>query len=251
MSRKPEQWLIIPDSHIPYHDRRAFDLMLAVAQDQKIRNVCILGDFADFYSISSHGRDADMEGRLSREVEEVRLVLDELESICPGDRIYIQGNHEWRLERYINSEAPELFGLIDTRSLLELGDAWKYVPYTPSQLVQIGKSKMWARHEPLTGGTLPAHGSVVKAGCSIIYGHDHKSQEAQVVMANGDTHLGASVGWLGNKNHKAFNYVKGHHQWSLGFGVLTTNVDSRGTFFLNRAIIINYMCIVNGVVYEG
>lgn len=225
--------------------------MLAVAQDQQIKNVCILGDFADFYSISSHGRDADMEGRLSNEVAAARSRLDELEEICSGSRIYIQGNHEWRLERYINSEAPELFGLIDTHSLLELGDKWKYVPYGPNQLVQIGKSKMWARHEPLTGGVLPAYGSVVKAGCSLIYGHDHKSQEAQVVMANGDTHLGASVGWLGNKKHKAFDYVKGHHQWSLGFGILTTDIDNQGTFFLNRAIIINYMCIVNGVVYEG
>jgi hypothetical protein len=68
-------------------------------------------------------------------------------------------------------------------------------------------------------------------------------------MANGDTHLGASVGWLGNARHRAFNYVSGHHQWSLGFGLVT--VDSDGTFFLDSIRIIDYRCYALDTVWVG
>jgi hypothetical protein len=108
---------------------------------------------------------------------------------------------------------------------------------------------LYARHEPLAGGVLPAHGTVLKAGCSVIYGHDHKSQQAQVVMANGDTHLGVSVGWLGDQRKAAFRYVKGLFNWCLGFGIVTYDPKS-GIFFVDAVRIIRqgkaYHCFANG-----
>ena len=248
MKKQLEQWLIIPDVHAPYEDKRAFNMMLGIAQQEKIKNVCILGDFADFYAVSSHGRAANQESMLKKEITEVNKRLREIESICDGKKIFLSGNHENRLERFINNKAPELFGLVDIPELLQL-NKWEYHSYRPTQLAQIGNSKLYARHTPLAGGTLPAHGSVVKAGCSVIFGHIHRDQHSHVVMANGDAHIGISVGWLGDKDHEVFDYVAGHHQWTLGFGIAT--IEPNGNFHIEAPRIIDYKCMANGTLYEG
>ena len=247
-SKSIEQWIIVPDCHIPYHDKRAYDMMVGIAQQEKIKNVCVLGDYADFYAVNGHGKSPDKENLLIREVKEVNRRLRELESTFTGEKIFLQGNHEFRLERYIASKAPELFGVVDTKSILQL-DKWEYHSYRPTQLAQIGNSKLYARHTPLSGGVLPAHGSVVKSGCSIVFGHIHRDQHSHVVMANGDAHIGISVGWLGDKDDEVYDYVGGHHQWTLGFGVVTVEPD--GNFHIDSPRIINYKCMVNGTLYEG
>lgn len=251
------QGLVIPDCHIDSEDRRAYDLMLKAAR--RLNNgrgpafVYILGDYGDFYAVMGHRKAAAAPRLLMREVRVINDRLDELQRLFPKCQlfVYIEGNHEFRLARYIDEHAPDLFGATDVPTLLKLDrrPRWKFVPYTPDQLVQVAGSKLWARHEPLSGGTLPAHGTVIKAGCSIIYGHVHTAQASQVVMANGDTHIGISVGWLGDKRKSAFHYVRGFHQWSLGFGVVT--VEPSGNFFVESARIINYRCLVNGEIIKG
>lgn len=47
--------LIIPDMHIPYHHKRATQLMLEVAKHVKVSEIVILGDLAEFYFASGHG----------------------------------------------------------------------------------------------------------------------------------------------------------------------------------------------------
>lgn len=260
------QALVLPDTHVPAHSKRAYALAMRVAADlQDGRgpdDLVILGDFGDFYSVSSHQRASDprLERHLRNEVAEVCAELRALEAKWPNTRrMFIQGNHEDRLERYLDAKAPELFGLVDTDLLLELtAHGWQYVPYGPRQLTRLWESHLWARHEPLQGGVLPAYGTVLKAGCSVVYGHDHKSQQAQVTMANGDTHLGVSVGWLGEAERPEFDYTKGHPNWALGFGVLTYD-PGNGLFFLDSVRIIKtgrggslrYTCFHGGVWYEG
>jgi len=251
MSKKLVPCLIIPDTHIPFHHVKAYKLMLKIAAQVKVQAIVILGDYLDFYAVSSHDKYPYMERLLSRELEKGNEALDELDSIFPrAKKIFIQGNHEWRLERYINKNAPELFGLVDTKTLLKLDTRknWEYYKYEPAQFVQILDSKLYARHEPLSGGYMPSHHTVMKAGCSIVHGHTHTSQQSQVVMANGDTHIGISVGWLGDKKHSAFHYVRGHHQWPIGFGLCY--IMSNGNFCIDAIRVIDNKAIVHGKIYE-
>lgn len=254
--KKVSNALIIPDCHIPYHDKKAYDLMLnsaiATYGANNIHEVVILGDYADFYAINSHGKEASMSGaKLKKEVAAVNKELDRLDQLFPNaKKVFIQGNHEYRLERYIDRQCPELFGIVGTEELFRLKErGWHYVPYGPTQLYQILGSRLYARHEPYAGGVHVAHGTVVKAGCSVIFGHTHRIQEAQVVMANGENHRGISCGWLGDKNSKVMQYVKSHHQWCLGFSVCSVLPD--GTFFNNIIHIINHKCAIAGKVYHG
>ena len=244
--------LIIPDCHIPYEDKRAYELMLKVAQDVDPTEIVILGDYADFYAVNSHGKDADMAGlTLMDEVYEVIKRLKQLNRLFPkAKKVYIEGNHEYRLARYINSKCPDLYGAVDMKTILELNLlGYEYIPYGPNQKYPVLGSKLIARHEPLAGGKHVAQNTVEKAMHSVIFGHTHRIQEAQVVTIDGDNYRGISSGWLGDKTAPVMQYVKNHHQWAHAFSVL--NVLEDGTWFNSLVHIVNYKCYYDGYVYEN
>lgn len=242
--------LIIPDCHIPYHDERAYNLMLKVAIDIEPDEIVILGDYADFYAINSHGKDPDLQHVLMDEVYEVIEKLKELNKLFPkAKKVFIEGNHEYRLGRYIKNKAPDLYGAVSVDKILELKVmGYHFVPYCPNQKYNVLGCGLFARHEPLAGGKHVAQNSAEKAMASMIFGHTHRIQEAQTVTMDGKNIKGISSGWLGDQSHPVMQYVRGHHQWALGFSLVT---HYKGTWFNDLVHIKDYKCVVDGYVYEG
>lgn len=244
--------LIVPDTHRPYHDKKAYALMLEVASYIKPKEICILGDYADFYSVSSHAKDPRVFNMLTDEVIDVLFGLEEFDKLFPdAKKVFISGNHEFRLERYLVDKAPALFGVTSTPHLLEIHGRpnWKFVPYGPNQMHKILGSYLTARHEPLANS---AKATASKALCSLVYGHIHRIEESHLVGLDGTNHVCFSVGWLGDKRKdQIFDYVKGHHQWQLGFGI--AYVDPKTKFFYHQKIHImnNYTCVVNGKLFKA
>jgi hypothetical protein len=244
--------LIIPDCHIPYHDQRAYELMLKVAKDIKdLKEIVILGDYADFYAVNAHGKHPKFSDVLIDEVSQVRKELERLSTMFPKARkVFVCGNHEYRLERYVYNNAPDLFGIIDTPTILQLDKlGWEFVPYNSNQKHAVMDGKLYARHEPLGGGMHAAASTVDKCGCSMIFGHIHRIQQYRKVFITGEDHMAASVGWLGDKNHPVMGYLKTHAQWQLGFGIV--QVLDNGNFFLDTKHIIDYTTFHNGKLYKG
>lgn len=205
----------------------------------KIDALYLLGDFADFYYISGHGpKHPGMVGHLKEEVDSVLSGLETFDRLFPEiPKYFIQGNHEFRLERYIQNRCPELFGLIDCQTLFKLHDSpgWKWISYGPSQRVSVLNSKLWLRHEPLANS---AKATATKALCSMAYGHIHRIEESHIVGLDQTNHVVFSVGWLGDKRKdEVFGYVKGHHQWQLGFGLVYVDDDS-GLFYHSKIHIL-------------
>lgn len=244
--------LIIPDCHIPYHDQRAYELMLQVAKDTKdLKEIVILGDYADFYAVNAHGKHPKFSHVLIDEVSQVRKELERLSKMFPKTKkVFIAGNHEHRLERYIYNNAPDLFGVIDTPSILELDKlGYEFVPYGPNQKYAVMGSKLYARHEPIGGGAHAANSTVDKAGCSMVFGHIHRIQQYRKVFINENDHMAACVGWLGDKSHPVMGYLKNHAQWQLGCGL--AHVQEDGNFFLDILHFIDYTTHANGKYYRG
>lgn len=251
-AKKKGTALIIPDTHIPYHDQRAYNLMLDVAKDvEDLQEIVILGDYADWYAVNAHGKHPAFTHVLVEEINQVRKELERLTKMFPKvKKVFVAGNHEHRLERYIYNNAPELFGLIDTPTVLSLDKlGWEYIPYGSNQKYSVMGSKLYARHEPLGGGVHAASGTVDKAGCSMVFGHIHRIQQYRKVFITGEDHMAACVGWLGDKNHPVMGYLKTHAQWQLGFGLV--NVVDNGNFFLDTKHIIDYTTFHNGKLYKG
>lgn len=244
--------LLIPDSHVPYHDIKAYNLMLEVAKDVGVNEIYILGDYADFYAVSMHGKDPSVAALLIDEIADVLKLLNEIDVNFKGaKKYYIQGNHEWRLERYLNEQAAALFGITSTEHLLEINRRpnWTFVNYGPNQSIKVGGSYLYARHEPLASS---AKATASKALCSLVYGHIHRIEESHLVGLDGTNHVIFSVGWLGDKRQdKIYGYVKSHHQWQLGFGLVY--VEPKTGYFYHQKIHIldNYTCVVNGKFYKA
>jgi UDP-2,3-diacylglucosamine pyrophosphatase LpxH len=241
-----------PDTHVKYHDRRAVKLVMRILKDLKIDELVLLGDFCDVYNLSSHGVHAAIKTNFIDEINEVNVLLDQFDKTFPkAKKVYISGNHEFRLERYINTKCPELFGVTQLDHLLKIPQRsnWTWVDYGPNQSYKVLGSHLTARHEPL-GSSAKATAS--KALCSLVYGHIHRIEESHIVGLDGKNHVCFSVGWLGDKSYdKIFGYVKGHHQWQLGFGLVWVDPDTKYFYHQKVHILDNYSCVVNGKMYQG
>jgi len=251
-SSKLQLALLIPDTHRGWHDKRAYSLMIKVAKDLNPDGIYLLGDYADMYDINGHGpKDPRIAQTLQDEVNDVNSGLDELDKLFPyAKKYYIQGNHEFRLERYIQNRCPEIFGFVSCQDLFKIRERknWTWVPYGPSQKTRILGSKLWAKHEPLASS---AKATASKALCSLVYGHIHRIEQSHITGMEGEEHVCFSVGWLGQKKaDEVFGYVKSHHQWQLGFGLVWVDPKTKNFYHQIVHILDNYTCVVNGKLYS-
>ena len=239
---------IIPDVHIPFHDRKAWALMLKVIAKRKPMVCIILGDFGDFYSVSSHQKNPKHRNLLLvDEVAAVNGALDQLDSVLPKGckKYFIQGNHEERLDRYVSSRAPDLFEVCDTPSLFQLTKrGWHYTPYR--QHVKIGK--VYYTHDTGKAGA-NAHIQAERAFCdNAVVGHTHRMAFNVQGNTRRSAHVAAMFGWLGNIDAAEYMHVvNARRDWTLGFG--TGWMQPNGVTFLQPHPIVNYTCVVDGVLY--
>jgi predicted phosphodiesterase len=240
---KLEKILFIPDTHVPYHDKEAFNLMLKAGKAFKPDHVIILGDFADFYGVSSHSKDPNRALKLKEEIEATKEALDQVVSIGAKNNVFVSGNHEDRLERYLRDKAPELFNFISIPKILELKEkGFKYIPY--KQAYKIGKLNV--THDTGVAGRYAHYKALDTFQHNIIIGHTHRIGYAVEGDAQGQRHLGAMLGWLGDVNEIDYMHqVKARKEWSLGFG--TGHMDTKtGVVYVTPLPIINGTVLIEG-----
>src|SRR6476620_1427559 len=122
---------VIPDCHFPFEDKKAWSLVLKAIKETQPSRVVTLGDFLDCYSVSSFPKSPDRRAGLGSEIDAGNRALDQLsEAAGKAEIVFIEGNHCFRLQRYIAEKAPELFDLVEISALLGIKKrGWKWVPY--------------------------------------------------------------------------------------------------------------------------
>lgn len=239
--------LFVPDTHVPYHDRRAFALMLQAMRGWKPDIIAVLGDLADFYSVSSHAKRVDRVRTLDVEVAEVNEALSQLDALGATERHYVCGNHEERLERYLMDKAPELFNMVRIRDLFKLDDrGWHYTPYKES--ARIGALNL--THDVGQAGKFAFMRAMDAFQGNVVIGHTHRMGVHFEGNSKGECHVSAQFGWLGEVDKIDYMHkVAALRSWQLGFGTGTMLPD--GTVFLQPIPIVNYQCVVDGVLYAS
>jgi len=240
---KLEKILFIPDSHVPYEDKDAFQLMLKAGKVFKPDHCVILGDFIDCYTVSSHSKHPDRSLKLKEEVDATIAALEKVKEIGAKNNVFVAGNHEDRLERYLKDKAPELFHFISIPKILFLKDmGFKYVPY--KQSYRIGK--MNVTHDCGNAGRFAHYKSLDTFQHNVIIGHTHRMGYAVEGNAQGERHVSAMFGWLGDVEQVDYMHrVKAVRDWSLGFG--TGHLDPEtGVVYLTPVPIIKNTCLVEG-----
>lgn len=213
---------VIPDMHVPYHDVRVWRLMLAAIRTtlSKGDKVIIIGDFADFYRVSFHAK-APHRQSFETEIEAVYRELDALYDICTKkgiDVVYLEGNHEHRLERYLVDKAPDLFGLVSCADLFDVQDrGWIWRPYRSHYRV----GKMHYTHDVGRAGKQAAAQSLADFGGNLTFGHTHRGGVVYAGTLRGETHVCLNVGWGGDYSQVDYMHdSKALREWQHGAGLV-------------------------------
>lgn len=233
--------LIVPDLHAPFHDEEAYSLMLRAASLFRPEIIVVLGDFADFYSVSSHDKSPSRKLLLEEELQTVGNCLDRLDQLGAERKVFCEGNHEWRLERYLSQKAPELFGLVSFADLLKLDSrGWQVVAY--KHYAKIGK--LHVTHDVGQTGAYTVHRTMHMMQANIVVGHAHRMQYMVSRSLLGDAHVAMCPGWLGDFREISYMHAARLKDWSHGFAVGW--LEANGNVHLQPVPIVKGACVVAG-----
>lgn len=224
--------LELPDPHLrpasngqpSGEDVATLNAVLSYASKHRWDEVVILGDMLDLDCISdhNHGKPRLVEGkRLQRDFDHAKRFMDQLEHAVtrPGSNpkiTLIEGNHDFRIERYIEAH-PESEGLLELDRTLELKErGWNWVRYwSKGDLYHIGN--LYYGHGRHTN-RYHAQKHLDEYGVCLHYGHVHDVQEfSRVHLGDDKTLCAKSMGCLCRYNQP---WLHGRPtKWQQAFGV--------------------------------
>ena len=235
-----KKYIIIPDVHVPYQDKKAINLLLKTVEAIKPHGIIILGDFIDNYCVSSHSKNPNRVTDLKWEVEEAIKLLQKFTEI--KHKIFIAGNHENRLERYLSERAPALFNMVKIDEILKLKEnGWYYVPYKDHYRI----GKVHFTHDTGKAGRFAHYASLGDFQASVVIGHTHSFGYTVEGNAKGKPHVAAMLGWLGDVGQVDYMHrIKAMRDWAIGFGI--GYLLDNGNMHITPVPIVDYSVIVEG-----
>lgn len=238
-----EKFAIIPDCHHP-HAHKDYRVMLRALQAFQPHGLVILGDFADAESLSAHPKTEKGASDFAEEVAAVNAELDILDKVVPNLhwKKYIEGNHEWRLQRYLANNAQALMGMLNIQQCFKLVErGWEFTSYMHH--TRIGKIHF--THDTGTAG-MNAHRNArdIFMGSAVI-GHTHRMAYEVRGVWGGAPVVTAMFGWLGDPAAVTYIHQAAAAMWPRGFGI-GYHDKSSGLCYMTPVPIVNGTCVVNG-----
>lgn len=221
---------------------------MEVAKDFAPDTIVCIGDLADFYAVSSHSKDPGRRLTFKEEVEYVRLRRGELDELGASRKLFLEGNHEYRLTRFLMDKAPALFGTVGTNELLELSaNGWEFTKYRDHARV----GKVHFTHDTGHAGRYAAFRSLDTYQHSVITGHTHRLAYIVEGNATGENKLSAQFGWLGDVNQVDYLHrATALKSWAMGFGIGYEDTAT-GHIHFQPVPIIEYRCVVQGKLWKA
>ena len=255
MNRKPQRWLVLPDIHVPYEDKKTLHAVEEYLADHTWDGLIYIGDFMDFDIISSHNKNnlrAVEARRISDEYADGRRVLDRhlalLRKRNPAAKaILLEGNHEYRAEAYLDAN-PMLEGMFEVENGLGLTERKvKWVrTWSKGETYTIGNAKF---HHGLYTTQYHSRKMADVFGTNIFYGHTHDVQSFSREFEGEDkTIVGQSLGCLCLYRQ---GYMRGKpSKWQQAFGVFHFFPDGNFSYYVTR-IFKHRFVSPEGRVYDG
>lgn len=226
--------LILCDTHFPFHDKKAIETAVNCKED--IDTIILLGDLMDFYGLSSYCKNPSLP-TVREELLICKEFLKYLRDKFPKSQIiYYEGNHEIRLDRYIFSHAPALYGIetITMNTLLELHKV--NVQYVENGTgLKVGSLHLLHGNEAACrGGINIARTMLLRTNDNCAFGNFHKSQSASGKTLDNDEFVNFAIGCLCNLKPRYMPI----NQWNQGFAKI--EMFKNEFDFKNKRILINY-----------
>jgi metallophosphoesterase superfamily enzyme len=211
-----EHVIVCNDVHVPFQDVFATAAFSKRIDDAQPQILVLNGDIADLLSMSQHD-DGKRKPLLRDELEPVHDFLSDMRRRMKKRKIHLlEGNHEWRYQRFIAKMAPALEGMETTQSLLRLADfGIGFTPY--AEVWRVGKIGFTHGNRKISGqGFARAH--MRKYGCNLSIGHYHQAQiHTEPVYGESKWHV-RGVFAIPCLAPVDADYVDGPTGWSQGHG---------------------------------
>lgn len=242
--------IVIGCVHMPATDKPFFNAFLCFLEEVKpdLKGLHLIGDILDCKALSQHDNGQVSDGTLEQEYFDSNLLLDEIDKrLRPGiEKNYIWGNHEQRYLNILKKVDIAKFG----GALMSPTKGCKFEErgYTVQEdykngKIQLGHYLDLIHGDYITQNPSKKHLDVYKK--SIMFAHTHK------MGAHYDGDKAAfNIGWMGDKEHSAFNYAGRitKSQWQNGFAIV--QIDEMGYYHVNLVSWINGKFYVGGKKYE-
>lgn len=102
----------VGDTYETFHDEAAMDIFIQVARAEQPEEIVILGDFLDLPSQGKYAQEAGFARTTQMAIDAGHEFLAKLRAVCPEAKIIIiEGNHDKRMQNFIEQNALAAFGL--------------------------------------------------------------------------------------------------------------------------------------------
>lgn len=218
--------VIANDFQIPFHDEKALFLFMLFLRRERPEWLILNGDFQDFWEISSFDHTPRSGKEFKQEVELGKKILRSFRRTLPKARItWIEGNHEFRLRKYLIQKAKELFGLpgltvpdiFDLKQLkIEYVPCHELATRFTDNFIRVGNLFVGHWNKVSKHAGYAAKLLVEEKGVSLLQGHTQRFGAHARTTVDGRVLLGIENFSMCSRNQ---SYVA-HANWQLGFSVI-------------------------------
>ena len=225
--------VVIPDTQLPFDDRRALKSVIRFIGDFQPDEVIHIGDLMDFPQPSrwNKGTAGEFEGSVFKDCEDAKKrLLGPLRDVYSGPIGVHEGNHDERPRVYLSKYAPALgeSGAFNMDVLLDFdGHGFKLLPdfnkFAPGWITTHGHKGQISLSR-IAGNT--ALSAAAKFQTSVVMGHTHRLGIGSHTFGAGGNVAKQVTGFeVGNlMDMKKAHYLKGGTgNWQQGFGLLTVD----------------------------
>ena len=253
---------VLGDIHGPWEDKRAVALALDIFEDVGVTHIVLNGDIVDFYNINAHGpKDPDVQLNLEDEFFWGQEFLSNLvKRFKNTEIIFIMGNHEYRLDRFVMANCPVFWNFVRIEKMLDLDRLGiKWLPY--NERYRVENTSLFIQHSPPSYSQNLANTSLTKKmDEDHIWNCAHRTDMVAKTGSSGRVYTSYINGWFGSRgiiqenqnrmpeNRRVFHFTKNHESWNTSFCLVGVNGKEH---HVTQILMKNYTCMVGDSFYEG
>lgn len=217
----------IADDHVPFHDKRCIEVQHKMLRAMKPDVIWHLGDLVDFAPLSRFRDAAGYKHTIQTELDLANARLARLRKEHPKAVIRLtKANHEYRLDAYIQSNAPELAYL----RTLSLGALLGLDEYDVDMLTgrqYLARGQVLVKHGT-KWGVYATKQELLTEGRSLVHGHIHKMVQWSQRVPGRKPLLGYSVGCSCKLDPKYHEKDVAPSDWNQGMALMCVEGNQWG-----------------------
>lgn len=258
----------------PFHDDSAIAVAMQIARDLEPDTIVNLGDFLDFPMFGRYDQEPGFQVTTQATINVGHQHLAEQVEIA-DNVVLFEGNHDLRLQKYIQKNAMAAFGLtranapdewpvLSVQNLMRLDELGvKYVGGYPNGEYYLNERLRCEHGVKVAPRGKIAAKIVADENVSVITGHNHRVESIYRTTSTrkgARVNVGMTLGCLcrtdgavpsAKTGLDAFgNPVLGQMDWQQAVGVVEY-VEGDGPFNITPVLIHNGTALFNGKLYEA